>query len=111
MRPQDVTPEATCVLAGKAGCWWQHCRATIAGRPVHCRIWNAGGLILEDEQFLPYDGGAPPTADELKIPVDAKFAGPDRIFLANGRVLLPRSRFDDLKKFVDWLNGKREQPR
>ena len=111
IRPPDVTPEATCVLGAKGVCWWQHCRVTTAGQPVHCRIWNKAGLILEDESFLPYDGGAAPTADELKIPADPKFSGPDRIFLANGRVLLPSSRFDELKKFVDWSNGKRQESR
>jgi hypothetical protein len=53
-------------------------------------------------------------ADELQqltIPSDANFAGPDRIFLANKRVLLPRSRFDELRKFVDWLEGKASAPR
>ena len=67
--------------------------------------------MLVDEEFLPYDGGPPPTAEELKIASDTTFPGPDRIFLSNNRVLLPQSRFDELKKFVDWLNGKSEQPR
>ena len=78
---------------------------------VHCQIWNGVGLVLVAEEFLPYDGGPAPTAEELKIPTDANFAGPDRIFLANKRVLLPRSRFDELKKFVDWLEGKAREPR
>jgi hypothetical protein len=64
-----------------------------------------------DEEFLPYDGGTQPTGEELKIATYPLFPGPDRIFLINGRVLLPRSRFDELKKFVDWLNGKVVKPR
>jgi hypothetical protein len=111
VRPAEVPSDATYVAGGKVGGWWQQCSAATGGQPVHCRIWNGAGLILVDEEFLPYDGGAPPAAEELMISADPTFPGPDRIILKNGRVLLPRSRFDELKKFVDWLNGKRSAPR
>ena len=110
VRPQGVPVEATFVKGAKTG-WWQHCRPSPGNVGVHCQIWNGAGLVLVDEEFLPYDGGPAPLAEELKIPSDANFAGPDRFFLANKRVLLPRSRFDELKKFVDWLEGKASQPR
>jgi len=64
------------------------------------------GGVLEDEAFLPYDGGVAPTVDELKIASNPSFAGPDRIFLTNDRILLPESRFVELKRFVDWLEDK-----
>ena len=110
VRPANVPSEATYVAGAKVG-WWQQCEPATGGQPVHCRIWNGAGLNLVDEGFLPYDGGPPPKAEELKISSDPTFPGPDRICLSNGRVLLPQSRFDELKKFVDWLNGKRGQPR
>ena len=111
VRPADVPQEATYVLGGKLGGWWQQCMSA-TDQAVHCRIWNGAGLVLEDEEFMPYDGGTPPTTDELKISTDpAVPGGPDRIFLSNGRILLPQSRFDELKKFVDWLQGKSAQPR
>ena len=109
-RPVDVPPDAVYVAGGKVG-WWQQCTPAATAQTVRCRIWNGGGLILEDEEFLPYDGGASPTAEELKISTDPTFPGPDRIFLTNSRVLLRRSRFNELKKFVDWLGGKAAQPR
>jgi hypothetical protein len=109
VQPQGVPVDATFVRGGKIG-WWQQCTLD-AGTGVHCRIWNGAGLALEDEEFLPYDGRATPTADELKISPDPTFSGPDRIFLTNKRVLLPRSRFDELKKFVDWLEDKASAPR
>ena len=111
VRPAEVPTSAIYVAGGKAGGWWQLCTSASAGKSVHCRIWNGAGLLLVDENFLPYDGGAQPTPDELKIPNETTFPGPDRIFLANGRVLLPQSRFDELKIFVDWLEGKRSSPR
>jgi hypothetical protein len=111
IRPANVPSDATYVAGGKVGGWWQQCGPATGGQAVHCRIWNGAGLVLYDEQFLPYDGGLPPTAEELKISPDPTFPGPDRIFLTNKRVLLPRSRFDELKKFVDWLEDKASAPR
>jgi hypothetical protein len=109
-RPEGVPVDAVFVRGAKVG-WWQQCGPVKAGQAVHCRIWNGAGLILEDEEFLPYDGRSTATAEELKISPDPTFPGPDRIFLTNGRILLPRSRFDELKIFVDWLEGKRSAPR
>jgi hypothetical protein len=111
VRPQGVSVDAVFVSGGKSGGWWQECTPSKAGQAVRCRIWNGAGLSLEDEGFLPYDGGIAPAAEELKIARDSAFSGPDRIFLTNGRILLPRSRFDELKVFVDWLEGKRGTPR
>ena len=109
VRPKDVPAGAVLVLGGKTD-WWQQCTASGQGKPVHCRIWNQVGGVLEDEDFLPYDGGPTPKADELKIDPNPTFAGPDRIYLRNNRILLPKSRFEELKKFVDWLEGKAAQP-
>jgi hypothetical protein len=91
VRPEGVSADAVFLSGGKVG-WWQECTPAKVGHTVHCRIWNGAGLTLEDEDFLPYDGGLAPTAEELKIARDPVFPGPDRIFLANGRILLPRSR-------------------
>jgi hypothetical protein len=110
VRPGSVSVDAVFVRGSKIG-WWQQCTSAKPSRSVHCRIWNEAGLVLEDEEFLPYDGGAPITAEELKISADTAFPGPDRIYLTNGRVLLPQSRFEELKIFVDWLEGKRSAPR
>lgn len=109
-RPQGVSTGAVFVRGAKIG-WWQECAPAKEGQAVHCRIWNGTGVVLVDEEFLPYDGGPPPSSDELKISSDPTFPGPDRVFLTNSRVLLPRSRFDELKKFVDWLQGKASAPR
>ncbi len=110
VKPDGVSADAIFVRGSKAG-WWQQCTPANAGQTVHCRIWNGAGLILEDEEFLPYDGGSLLAAQELKISPGPTFPGPDRIFLTNGRILLPRSRFDEMKIFVDWLEGKRNTPR
>ena len=103
VRPRGVPIDAVLIMSTKIG-WWQHCAIMAEGQGVQCRIWNGLGLILENEEFLPYDGKVTPRADELRISPDPTFPGPDRIFLTNGRVLLPKSRFERLKKFVDWLN-------
>jgi hypothetical protein len=108
-RPEGVPAGAAFVNGGKVGGWWQECIPAIGERNVRCHIWNGAGLVLVDE-FLPYDGGPPPIGGELRILPDPTFPGPDRIILTNSRVLLPKSRFEELKKFVDWLNGKSSSP-
>ena len=110
LRPANVPADAVFVSGSKAG-WWQHCTGSANDQPVHCSIWNKGGKVLEDEEFLPYDEGPPPTLNELKLDPEAPFAGPDRIFLTNNRIILPKSRFAELKRFVDWLKGESEIPR
>ena len=109
-RPGSVSLNAVLFAGMKVG-WWQECAATGTGHAVHCRIWNGAGLLLEDEDFLPYDGEPIVEATELTISPDPVFPGPDRVFLTGGRILLPRSRFEELKIFVDWLEGKRSSSR
>jgi len=104
-RPSVVAADAVAV-AGSKTVWWQQCTVAEADGSARCRIWNAGGLVLYDEIFLPYDERAQLTKAELTIAPEPTFPGPDRIWLSNGRVLLPKSRFEDLKKFVDWLKSK-----
>ena len=105
VRPSNVAVDAVAIHGSKT-VWWQQCTILDADASTRCRIWNAGGLVLYDEAFLPYDEQTPLTKGDLTIAVEPTFPGPDRIWLANGRVLLPQSRFKDLKKFVDWLKGQ-----
>jgi hypothetical protein len=57
--------------------------------------------VLVDEVFLPYDGGAPIQPAQLKIPRHALGAGPYWVNLENGRILIPKSRFDEIKREFD----------
>jgi hypothetical protein len=108
VRPSGVPTGATYLPTGIVGGWWQRCTISAAHQPPHCVIWNRGGLVLYDEEFLPADQGSLPTEAELQIPATTWFSGPDRICLADGRVLFPRSRFGELKSWLDELfKGKR----
>ena len=106
IRPEGVPREATYVAGGKVGGWWQMCAPDVAGRGPHCSIWNRVGTKLWDEEFLPYDQGSLPAPDEIKIPTDGWLAGADRVCLETRRVLFPKSRFEELKR---WLNGPRRK--
>ena len=108
-RPPNVSGNAVLVRGAKVG-WWQSCSIDNAERKVHCTIWNAGGHVLYEDVFVPYDEGPAPTASELQIPTDPKYPGPDRICLHNGRILIPQSEFSRLKRFFDWATGKRAAP-
>ena len=103
-RPDDVPPAAAYVGGGKIGGWWQEC-ALVTSLSAHCRIWNAGGLLLYDEEFLPYDQ-RPLTAAEIRIPEHCWDTFGDRICLSNERVLLPRSNFDRMKRMMDDSGGE-----
>ncbi|MEO8658950.1 MAG: hypothetical protein ABI693_10795 [Bryobacteraceae bacterium] len=105
-RPQNVLKDA--VYVGPAVGWWEHCAYLPAQRIDQCRIWNYRGGILEEGEFVPYDQGAPATSDQLRI-VDGG-SGPDRIVLRNGRTLIPKSREVQMRRFLDWQNGKRQTP-
>ncbi|HEX5226213.1 MAG TPA: hypothetical protein VFW44_00820 [Bryobacteraceae bacterium] len=105
-RPQNVPKDA--VHVGPAIGWWQHCTYDSERNVNNCYIWNRGGLILAEGEFVAYDGGGPAKTDELLIS-DAE-SGPDRVSLQNGRILIPKAREAEMKRFVDWLKGKRQTP-
>src|SRR5690349_12682795 len=75
-RPPVVATDAVAV-AGSKTVWWQHCTVSEADGSAHCRIWNAGGLVLYDEIFLPYDERTKLTKAELTIAPEPTFPGPD----------------------------------
>ena len=100
-RPKNVPVDAAYVAGTKVGGWWQRC--AVRDNAAYCQIWNRGGLLLFDEEFLPYDRKSPPTAAELQIPSDPWLPGPDRLVLSNKRILFPKSRFDELKRWLDEL--------
>ncbi len=97
-RPPNVPRDAVYVRWSKEAGGWQRC-VTI-GREIECQIYNQGGIVLEDGEFLPSDGGVPPTAADLSIDPSPPFPGSDRIFLKNHRILIPAARFDELQEFL-----------
>jgi hypothetical protein len=103
-RPRDVPKDA--VHVGGAIGWWQHCTYDPARRVDDCLIWNRGGLVLEEGEFVAYDQGGPATIDQLQI-ADSN-GSPQIIALRNGRLLIPKGRQAELTRFLDWKTGKRQ---
>lgn len=102
-RPENVPPDAIYVPGGKGG-YWKRCTHENQGSPrVHCQVYNWGGGKLWDEEFLPYDGRSPVSEEELRIKKNPRAPIDNEIELENGRILLPKSRFDQLKRFLDRL--------
>jgi hypothetical protein len=98
-RPRGIPREAV-LLVGKFSIW-EHCHLEANGQTVRCRTWNKDGLVRED-LYLPYDEGPIPKASELTI--DENGTGTAyAILLTNGRILLPESRFEELKAYWDRL--------
>lgn len=108
-RPGNVPEDAALVDQPKSGLW-QRCVLDTGANANRCQIYNWGGGVLYDEVFLPYDGGNAVVQADLKISRYAPLSGPDRVCLANGRILIPKSRYDEIKRHLEWATGKRTQP-
>jgi hypothetical protein len=104
-RPSGVPPDSAYVVGAYKG-WWERCSFDSTHDADQCQIFNAGGELLHDEVFLPYDGGEAARASELKIDTDSNLAGPQYVCLTNGRILIPKSDFEGQKRYLDWATGK-----
>lgn len=99
-RPNNIPRDSVYVEGGEAG-WWQHCSYDPNQDADYCQIFNLSGEIIEDEIFLPDDGGRAAKASELDINGNALFSGPYIVCLRNGRILIPKSDFDNQKRGID----------
>lgn len=99
-RPASVPADAVLVQLAKGGVW-QRCELEATTGKNRCQIFNWKGGLMYDEIFLPYDGGTALGTSDLRIPRYVPAVGPDWVCLENGRILLPASRFEQLKAFLD----------
>ena len=91
-RPDGVPSSAVRVESAKTF-YWKACEA-LAGGKVHCTIWNGGGTVLMNENFVPQDGG--PTPTDLHV-LERPCASPYSVCLADGPILVPESMFDRMR--------------
>ena len=106
-RPGNVPEDAVRISETKGTDIWQKCFYDEQGGGVRCEIFNTGGDLFHNEVFVPYVGDMPRSQQELQI---VPRGGPDWVELANGTILIPRSQYDRIKNFLDWMNGKRSRP-
>jgi hypothetical protein len=104
-RPGNVPADSVYVVGAKVG-WWERCTYDSKQNVDQCQIFNEGGEILSDEEFLPYDGGSAVKQSQLEIVSNSDLAGPQYVCLRNGRILIPKSHFDAQKRYLDWATGK-----
>jgi hypothetical protein len=100
-RPGNVPSNAVKVNGVKGDGPWQWCELR-EGR-IHCRIYNAGGELLYDDDFVVYVGTQPKSQGELEISPNG---GYQWIRLKNGTILIPQSQKVELTRFLDWQFGK-----
>ncbi len=104
--PTGVAADSAWVESVKGG-YWQRCEVS-SPDGVRCTIWNAKGIVLVDEAFRPIDGGPLPTAAMLAhLRTGGPCTGAYQVCLSDGRILLPISRYDEMKAFI---KGRRRQP-
>jgi hypothetical protein len=104
-RPSNVPADSVYVVGPKVG-WWQRCWYDPKEDVDYCQSFNQVGVVLLNEVFLPYDGGKAARQSELEILTDTDLTGPDYVCLKNGRILVPKSHFEQIKRFLDWSTGK-----
>lgn len=76
---------------------WVKC--AIERSETRCQVFNPGGETITDDVFLAIDGGSAITVNELNI--DANRTGTTYVRLKNGRLLLPRTNFEEHKAFAE----------
>jgi hypothetical protein len=96
--PSGVDGSAVWVEGAKTG-YWQVC-SDVGASGIHCTIWNRIGTMLENDTFLPLDG-EPVQNTDLKIRSSGACTGPYQVCLVDGRILLPKSRFQEMKAFIE----------
>ena len=126
-RPPDISLAGIFIERGRAafklsthGDWldcWQDSRTGTD----RCKLTEEDGSVEFEDTFVPYDGPNPIPASELKIDSDktgtltfhvnpndlAHDVALPVIFLQNGQILLPQSRYQDGKEVVDyWVFGR-----
>lgn len=99
-RPANVSPKAIFVSGAKGG-WWQVCTEDSAdGKGVRCAIYNVEGGRVCEEVFLPTDR-KPIRVSEVRIDKESGHNGPYWIRSEGGRTLVPESRFEELRRFLE----------
>ena len=107
-RPGNVPSDSVYVVGAYVG-WWERCSYEPQEDVNHCQIFNAGGEVLSDEVFLPYDGGRAAKQSEMKIVSNSDITGPQYVCLSNGRILIPKSHFENQKRTIDSLIRSRSR--
>ncbi len=104
-RPANV-PDKAVLVPGPKGGWWQNCNPPIEPSvEVTCTIFNWGGDMLYSEMFVATDGKQIDRRD-VEIDSAAKLVGSSWINLKAGRVLVPRSRAEELRRFLAGPDAK-----
>jgi hypothetical protein len=103
-RPANVPADATRIEGSKTQ-WWVSCRYTV-GTNV-CRVFNAGGVVITDEVYRPYDGG--PAVQEQDLRIDAGRSHTNVLYLQSGRILIAGSEFDYFKRAIDEARSEKRR--
>jgi len=104
--PSNVPRDAVEIpMIGKSTGW---VKCSLDSSDTRCVVFNINGVVVRDDIFLPFDGGPTVTASELQMARDD--SGADYVWLRHGRLLLPRTNFDEHKEFARRIL-KPESPR
>ena len=101
-RPPNV-PKGATMVGIPYSVVWDYCWLDNTTNQNRCQIFNKGGNPLYDDVFLRYEGTGPVPQSELRI---KQCAGEQWIVLENNVILIPRTGYERIRKFVDALPHK-----
>ncbi len=105
-RPAGVPAKATPVAIPHSYDW-DYCWVDKAMNVNRCQIYNGDGLQLYDGIFVRYEGSGVVQEEFLQI---SQKGGEQWIELQDGTILIPQSHYDQVKRLIDWLKGRRPNP-
>jgi hypothetical protein len=105
-RPAAVPAKAT-PIAIPHSYDWDYCWVDKVMNVNRCQIYNGEGLLMYDGIFVRYEGSGVVPEESLQI---SQKGGEQWIELQDGTILIPQSHYDQVKRLIDWLKGRRPNP-
>ena len=103
-RPDGVPSDSVWVPTPKGGLW-QVCEQPVqASIQVRCSIYNSGGKILSEEDYVAVDRMS--VGPKVVIDPTANLVGTQWINIKAGRILVPVSRATELRRFLEGSASK-----
>jgi hypothetical protein len=104
--PVGVPAKAT-PIAIPHGYDWDYCWVDKTTDVNRCQIFNGNGVLMYDGIFLRYEGTGTIPEESLRI---SQKGGEEWVELQDGDILIPKSDYEQIKRVIDWLKGRRKTP-
>ena len=106
-RPASVPEDAVCIHGvGNVERWY---RCEVVVRDNRCQIYRFDGEMLVDDVYIPYDSLG--TVLLRSLTIDTRLTMSEVIWLKNGRILVPKTHFEQHRESVERMLRLRSRER